>query len=111
MSIWDKYKVNDLPEEQRGEVIKTIVNEEEQTKRARLNSSYHNTVRGLAIGALLLATIPAGYVAYYWSESWKEVKVKSMTPMVCPPPPPCSAGPLPAWDIKVTPVPAPVSSK
>lgn len=60
-------------------------------------------LRGLAVGALLLATIPLAVVGYYWQDSWKEIKVKSMTPMVCPAPPPCPAAPIPSFDIKVTP--------
>ncbi len=108
---WEKYKLNDLPEEQRAEVIKIVAHELEETERARINDPHRQTVRGLAVGALLLATIPVAIVAYYWQESWKEVKVKSMTPMVCPAPPPCPAAPIPSFDIKVTPAAPPASSK
>lgn len=106
MGIWDKYKLNDLPEEQRAEVIKVVVKEMEETERAKLADPHRQTVRGLAVAAILLATIPVAVVSYYWQESWKEVKVKAMTPMVCPAPPPCPAGPMPSFDIKVTPIPA-----
>lgn len=106
MGIWDKYKLNDLPEEQRGEVIKVVVKEMEETERSKLNSDKHNTVRGLFIGFLVLTLVPICIIGYYWVEGWKEVKLKGMTPMVCPPPPPCSATPLPSFDIKVTPAPA-----
>lgn len=104
MGIWDKYKLNDLPEDQRGEVIKIVAHELEETQRAKLNSKAHHTVRGLAVGAALLATIPLAIVVFYWQDSWKEVRVKSMTPVVCPAPPPCSATPMPSFDIKVVPV-------
>jgi Na+-transporting methylmalonyl-CoA/oxaloacetate decarboxylase gamma subunit len=103
MSVWDKYKLNDLPEEARAEVIKAAVHELEETERARVNNSNYHTVRGMAVVFLFLATVPAAVVGYYWQESWKEVKIKSMTPMVCPAPPPCPAAPIPSFDIKVVP--------
>jgi hypothetical protein len=103
MGIWDKYKLNELPEEARAEVIKAAVHELEETERAKINSSQYHTVRGLAVGALVLALVPIAIVAFHWQESWKEVKIKSMTPMVCPAPPPCPAAPIPSFDIKVTP--------
>lgn len=110
MGIWDKYKLNDLPEDQRGEVIKTVAHELEETNRTKLNSGKHQTVRGLAVAAALLATIPLGLIGYNWVDSWREIKVKSLTPVVCPappPPPPCPAGTVPAFDIKVVPVTTP----
>lgn len=110
MGIWDKYKLNELPEEARAEVIKAAVHELEETARAKINSSSYHTVRGLAVGSLVVALIPIAIVAYYWQESWKEVKIKSLTPMVCPAPPPCPAAPIPSFDIKVTPA-APAASK
>jgi hypothetical protein len=103
MSIWDKYKLNDLPEEQRGDVVKAVAKEVEETNRARLNSSNHQTVRGLAIVAGMIVCIVATVATYYASEGWKEVKIKGLTPMVCPPPPPCPAAPLPSFDVKITP--------
>jgi hypothetical protein len=109
MGIWDKYKLNDLPEEHRAEVIKAVAHELEATNRAKIDSSNHQIVRGMAVVALALSTIPIAVVGYYWAENWKEVKVKAMTPMVCPPPPPCSAPPPPSFDIKVVPV-SPASS-
>jgi hypothetical protein len=109
---WDKYKLNDLPEEARAEVIKIAVHELEETERARIADPYRQTIRGLAVGAALLATIPIAIVAYYWQDGLKEIKLKSMTPVVCPAPPPCSAAPLPSFDIKVVPAsPAPAVSK
>lgn len=110
MGIWDKYKLNDLPEEARAEVIKAAVHELEETNRAKINNSSYHTVRGLAVGALVCALIPISIVAYYWQDSWKEVKLKSMTPMVCPAPPPCPAASVPAFDIKVVPA-VPASAK
>lgn len=101
---WDKYKLNDLPEEARAEVIKIAVHELEETERARIADPYRQTIRGLAVGAALLATIPIAIVAYYWQDGLKEIKLKSMTPMVCPAPPPCPVAPLPSFDIKVVPV-------
>lgn len=109
-TIWDKYKLDTLPEEQRAEVIKIVAHELEETERARINDPHRQTVRGLAVGAVLLATVPIAIIAYYWQDSWKEVRIKSMTPMVCPappPPPPCAAAPLPSWDIKISPAPPP----
>ena len=103
MGIWDKYKLNELPEEARAEVIKAAVHELEETNRAKINNTSYHTVRGLALGAVVVALIPIAIVAYYWQESWKEVKIKGMTPMVCPAPPPCPASPIPSFDIKVTP--------
>jgi hypothetical protein len=106
---WDKYKLNDLPEEARAEVIKIAVHELEETERARIADPHRQTVRGLVVGALLLATIPIAVVAYYWQEGLRDVKVKSLTPMVCPAPPPCPASPIPSFDIKVTPAAPPVA--
>lgn len=107
MSVWDKYKLKELPEEARAEVIKTVAHELEETERAKINNSSYHTVRGLAVGAIVVALIPISIVAYYWQESWKEVKIKSMSPMVCPAPPPCPAPVLPSYDIKLTPAAAP----
>ena len=56
-SIWDPYKLSELPDEQRGEVVKTIVAEKEKTQREynaakeatnqrRLNESSYPTARG-----------------------------------------------------------------
>lgn len=110
MSIWDKYKLKDLPAEQQAEVIKIVVKEMEETERTKLNSDKHNTVRGLFIGFLVLTLIPVCVIGYYWVDGWKAVRLQSMTPVVCPAPPPCSATPLPAFDIKVVPA-APTTSK
>jgi hypothetical protein len=103
MGIWDKYKLNDLPEDQRGEVIKVVAKELEETNRARLNSGNHQTVRGMAVVGLVIVATGFGLFGYWSMQEWKEVRVKSLTPMVCPAPPPCPAAPIPSFDIKVTP--------
>jgi len=103
MGLWDKYKLNDLPEDQRGEVIKAVAKELEETARARLNSSNHQTVRGMAVVGSVIVAIGFGLFGYWSMQEWKEVKIKSLTPMVCPAPPPCPAGTVPAFDIKVVP--------
>lgn len=110
MGIWDKYKLNDLPEDQRGEVIKAVAKELEETNRAKLNSNYQ-TVRGMAVVGLVIVALGFGLFGYWSVQEWKEVKVKSLTPMVCPAPPPCPAAPIPSFDIKVTPAAPPAASK
>ncbi len=111
--MWEKYKLNNLPDEQRAEVVKIVAHELEETARVRLNSSKYQFVRGMAVVGLLLATIPLCIVGSSWVNGWTEVRVKSLTPMVCPAPPPvppCPAPTAPTFDIKVVPITAPVAS-
>src|SRR5512143_546145 len=102
MALWDKYKINSLPEEQRAEVLKAHFHEMEETQRSKINSSGHQTVKGLAVVALALVFFFLGLFGYWCVQEWKEVKIKGMTPMVCPPPPAVTC-PVQAFDIKVTP--------
>lgn len=102
MSVWDQYKVNELPEEQRAEVVKAIAKELEETTRAKINNSNHQTVRGMAVVGAVIVAIAFGLFGYWSMQEWKEVKLHSMTPMVCPPPPVCNPQ-VPAFDIKVVP--------
>ena len=104
MGPWNKYKLNLLPEEQRAEAIKELIKEKEQTERSKLDSNGYQVIRGFIVVALLGVAIAFSLVASNWVDSQKEVKLKSITPMVCPVHPPCPASPLPKFDIKVIPV-------
>jgi hypothetical protein len=104
MGVWDKYKLDLLPEEQRAEAIKELIKEKEQTERSKLDSNGYQVIRGFLIVALLGAIIAFSLVVNNWVDSQKEVKLKTITPMVCPMPPPCPAAPLPKFDIKIVPI-------
>lgn len=102
MNLWDNYKLNLLPEEQRTEAIKELIKVKEETERSRLNSKSYQIVRGITVGVFLLAIVVIALVIANLAESWKEVKLKSITPVVCPIPPPCPAATLPKFNIKVS---------
>lgn len=113
MSVWDKYGVAKLPEEQRADVIKEQIKEHEQTQRARLDKDGYHIVRGFMVVVGGIVAILMVVYSYYSVQEWKEVKIKDLTlrspaPMVCPPPPPVTCPPQ-AFDIHVSPA-APTAS-
>lgn len=122
-SIWDPYKLSELPEEQRGEVIKIIVAETEKTQREknaaqedtrqkRIGDSGYQTARVFVYLFIAACTTGLGLMVYNAQSGWQDVRIKEFDariketaakappPMVCPPPPPCQ---VQAFDIHVTP--------
>lgn len=113
MSLWDKYSVSKLPEEQRAEVIQTQIKEHEATQRSRLEKDGYHVVRGMIAVAAGLVSVLVVLYSYYSVQEWKEVRLKELTlrapaPVVCPPPPPVTCPPTP-FDIHISPA-APTAS-
>lgn len=101
MSLWDKYKVNDLPEEQRADVIKAIVHEAEETRRTRASNSSYLTYKGIVLVSMVLGLVVIAMIAHCTADSKFENDQKMHQPVVCPP---GAAAKVPTFNIKVTPV-------
>lgn len=101
MSIWTtKYGLSALPEEQRAEVMKVRISEEEMTKRKaleekektkqeKLGNGDHQIVRGLFVFFLAVCLIPIGIVLTDAIRAWKQVRMAGIAPMDCPVCPEC----------------------
>lgn len=107
MSLWDRYRVGSLPEEQRADVLKEQIKQHEETARARIGSSTHQTVRGMGVVGAALVLFFICLFSYFSIQEWKEVRIKELmvrapAPVVCPPPPPVVCPTMP-FDIRVSP--------
>jgi len=126
MSIWTPFRMRLLPEEQRAEVMKVQIAEEEATKRKTIearektkqerigNDSYH-IVRGLMVAVCAILVIATAIVINDAVGSWQDVRTKEINKEITlkspPAPPALSAQPMPAFNITVTPATAASAAK
>ena len=94
---WDPYRLNELPEEARADVIKTLISETESTKRKQveehektrreaLGTEGHFIVRGLFVAMLALLGVSGAILANAISTDTRDVRLKALQPFTCPPP-------------------------
>jgi hypothetical protein len=87
MSIWSQYKVNNLPEEERAEVIKVIAHEVEETKRSKATNPGNQTVKIVTVVAFAISLIIIAFISYSTADAKFERDVKTHQPVICPPAP------------------------
>ena len=103
MSLWDKYKLSSLPEEQRVEVIKSLISETEKTKQVQATDENFQSNRVLTRFWTVVAVVACfgivGGASYCSAGKFLEAAIVNHTPFVCPP----SKVVAPAFDIKLVP--------
>lgn len=72
-----------LSDEERSRVLIAQIKEEEETKRARINSDGYHVVRGIALGLIGLFILSATCATANVVSDWRRAKACSVAPSTC----------------------------